>query len=211
MDSTLTDLLWHGLAALMTLAIFSFLLGDNPVYKFAERLWVGVSTGYWTMLLYHTSFMDKVWDPIVHQGQFVYIIPTLLGILMWFRLSPKLGWLSRYALAFYIGISTGVFIPLSFKTALFLQVEGTVRPLHGNLAGLNYVLVLIGFICSLAYFFFSKPHKGAFGVASKVGIYTLMVGFGAGFGMTVMGRVALLVQRVIFLRDYFLALAGKAF
>jgi len=210
-EPTVTDLLWHGVAALMTLAIFSFLLGDNPVYKLAERLWVGVSTGYWTMLLYHTSFRDKVWDPIVLQGQFLYIIPALMGILMWFRLSPKLGWLSRYALAFYIGISTGVFIPLTFKTQIFLQVEGTVRPIQGSLAGLNYILVLAGFVCSLAYFFFSKPHKGAFGVMSKMGIYTLMVGFGAGFGLTVMGRVALLVQRVIFLRDYVETVAGRLF
>jgi hypothetical protein len=210
-EPTTGTLIWHGLAALMTLAIFSFLLGDNPVYKFAERLWVGVSTGYWTMLLFHTSFVDKVWDPIVHQHLFLYLIPTVLGILMWFRLSPKLGWLSRYALAFYIGISTGVFIPLAFKTSIFLQVEGSVRPLHANLAGLNYLLVLIGFVCSLAYFFFSKPHTGAFGVMSKLGIYTLMVGFGAGFGLTVMGRVALVVQRVLFLREYVLALAGKIF
>lgn len=195
----------------MTLAIFSFLLGDNPVYKFAERLWVGVSTGYWTMLLFHTSFVDKVWDPIVRQHLYLYLIPTLLGILMWFRLSPKLGWMSRYALAFYIGISTGVFVPLAFKTSIFLQVEGSVRPLHANLAGLNFLLVLIGFVCSLGYFFFSKPHTGAFGAMSKLGIYTLMVGFGAGFGLTVMGRVALVVQRVLFLREYVLSLVGKIF
>jgi hypothetical protein len=210
-DTSTTLLIWHGLAVLMTLAIFSFLLGDNPVYKFAERLWVGVSTGYWTMLLFHTSFVDKVWDPIVHEHQFLYLIPTALGILMWFRISPKLGWLSRYALAFYIGISTGVFIPLAFKTSIFLQVEGAVRPIHADIAGLNYVLVLIGFVCSLAYFFFSRPHTGAFGVMSKMGIYTLMVGFGAGFGLTVMGRVALVVQRVIFLRDYFVTLTGRVF
>lgn len=211
MDTSITLLIWHGLAVLMTLAIFSFLLGDNPVYKFAERLWVGVSTGYWTMLLFHTSFVDKVWEPIVHQKHFIYLIPTALGILMWFRISPRLGWLSRYALAFYIGISTGVFIPLAFKTSIFLQVEGAVRPIHADIAGLNYVLVLIGFVCSLAYFFFSRPHTGAFGVISKMGIYTLMVGFGAGFGLTVMGRVALVVQRVIFLRDYFVTLTGRVF
>ena len=208
-EPTWTVLAWQGLAAVMTLAIFSFLLGDNPIYKFAERFWVGITTGYWTMLLFHTSFKDKVWEPIVHHHQWYYLIPTLLGILMWFRLSPKQGWLSRFALAFYIGISTGVFIPLAFKTGVFLQVEGTIRPLTASLAGLNYLLSLIGLICSLAYFFFSKPHTGPYAVMSKVGIYTLMIGFGAGFGLTVMGRVALLVQRVVFLRDYVSTLASK--
>lgn len=209
MDLTWTDLAWQGIAALTTLAIFSFLLGDNPVYKFAERLWVGVTTGYFTMLVFHTSFVDKVWDPLVHQHLWRYILPAVLGILMWFRLSPKLGWLSRFGIAFYIGIGTGVAIPLGFKAGIFLQAEGTIRPLHASVAGINYILLLVGFLCSMAYFFFSRPHSGALGAISKLGIYTLMIGFGAGFGLTVMGRVALLVQRVIFLRDYVLHVVGK--
>jgi hypothetical protein len=211
MEATWGALAWGGLAAFLTLAVFSFLLGDNPVYKFAERLWVGVSTGYWTMLLYHQGFRDKVILPLFENHQWYYLIPVALGILMWFRLSPKLAPLSRYALAFYIGISTGIFIPLAFKTSVFLQVEGSIRPIEGNLAGVNFALALIGIVCSLMYFFFSKPHTGVIGAMSKIGIYTLMVGFGAGFGLTVMGRVALLVQRVIFLRDYFVQLAGRVF
>ncbi|MDM7915808.1 MAG: hypothetical protein ACE15D_14550 [Candidatus Eisenbacteria bacterium] len=209
MEPTWGVLGWQGLAGLLTLAIFSFLLGDNPVYKFAERLWVGVSTGYWTMLLYHQGFRDKVILPIFQKGQWYYLIPVALGILMWFRLSPKLSYLSRYALGFYIGISTGIFIPLAFRTAIFLQVQGTLRPLEATWAGVNFVLALVGVICSLSYFFFSRPHTGVLGVASRIGIYTLMVGFGAGFGLTVMGRVALLVQRVLFLRDYLTTLSGR--
>lgn len=209
MDPTWTTLAWQGFAALITLAIFSFLFSDNPFYKFAERLWVGVSTGYWTMLLYHQGFRDKVWLPILERGEWYYIFPVLLGIIMWLRLSPKLAWLSRYALAFFVGISTGVFIPLAFKTSVFLQVEGTIRPVEGSWAGVNFTLAILGIICSLVYFFFSKPHKGLLGVMSKTGIYTLMIGFGAGFGLTVMGRVALLVQRVLFLRDYFVSLWGS--
>ena len=211
MEPTWGTLAWQAIAALTTLAIFSFLLGDNPFYKFVERLWVGVSTGYWTMLLFHTGFHDKVWVPIVDEHRFYYLIPTALGVLMWLRMSPKLGWVSRYALAFYIGISTGIFIPLALKTGVFLQVEGAMRPVEATWSGLNYVLAMVGLICSLSYFFFSKEHKGVFGGVSQVGIYTLMVGFGAGFGLTVMGRVALLVQRVLFLRDFAVALWGKVF
>jgi hypothetical protein len=211
MEPTWGVLAWQGLAAFITLAILSFLIGDNPLYKLVERFWVGITTGYWTMLLYHTSFHDKVLVPVFQQGQWYYLIPTALGILMWFRLSPRRGWVSRFALAFYIGISMGVFIPLAFKAGVFLQVEGTIRPVTANVPGLNFILALIGLLCSLSYFFFSKHQTGAFGVVSKVGIFTLMIGFGAGFGLTVMGRVALLVQRVIFLRDYFISLWGKIF
>lgn len=203
METNWVDLAWQTLAVLTTLAIFSFLFGDNPIYKMAERLWVGVSTGYWTMLLYWTSFQDKVVTPIAVDKNFIYIIPTILGLLMWLRLFPKYAWISRYAIAFYIGISTGVFIPLTMKTSVFVQIEGAIRPITGGLGGVWYLVGLVGFVCSLIYFFFSKEHKGAIGAMSRVGIYTLMIGFGAGFGLTVMGRVALLVQRVTFLQDYF--------
>jgi len=210
-EPTWSTLAWQGLGVFLTLSIFSFLYKDNPFYKFAERLWVGIATGYWTMLLYHQGFSDKVLLPIFERHQWYYLIPVAMGIMMWFRLSPKLGWLSRYALGFYVGISTGIYIPLAFKTAIFLQVEGTIRPVSGLVQGINFTLALIGVICALAYFFFSKPHKGVLGVLSKTGIYTLMVGFGAGFGLTVMGRVALLVQRVIFMRDWFVDIWTKAF
>lgn len=210
MDLSWGQLAWQTVAAFMTLAIFSFLVGDNPIYKFAERLWVGISTGYWTMLLYHTSFHDKVWVPIAVDHQWLYVLPALMGLTMWLRLFPKFSWVSRFAMAFYIGISTGVFIPLALKTSVFLQVEGSIRPLGAG-GGLAYVLVLIGLVCSLSYFFFSKAHTGFFGGMSKVGIYTLMIGFGAGFGLTVMGRVALLAQRALFLRDYFTGLFAKVF
>lgn len=211
MEPTWTQLGWQTVAAFMTLAIFSFLVGDNPVYKFAERLWVGISTGYWTMLLYHTSFTDKVLTPIFSEGQSVYLIPTLMGLTMWLRLFPKFAWVSRFAMAFYIGISTGLFIPLAFKTSIFLQAEGSIRPIEASSGGVVQLLVLVGLTCSLVYFFFSKAHTGVLGGMSKVGIYTLMIGFGAGFALTVMGRVALLVNRVIFLKGYFLNVWGKLF
>jgi hypothetical protein len=210
-EPAVVQLLWEALAVLVTLAVFSFLFGDNPVYKFTERLWVGVATGYWTMLLWHQGLRDKVILPIFERGEFLYVIPVLLGVLMWFRISPKLGWLSRYALGFYVGISAGVYIPNIFRAWVFRQVEGTIIPIEGSWAGINYILALIGVICSLIYFFYSKPHTGAFGVLSRTGIYTLMVGFGAGFGLTVMGRVALLVQRVLFVKDWVESVSARLF
>ena len=59
----------------------------------------------------------------------------------------------------------------------------------------NFILVS-GVICTLIYFFFSKEHKGAFGVASRYGIWILMVAFGAAFGYTVMARISILIGRM---------------
>ncbi len=206
---TTSQIILQGIAAFLTLCIFSFLYKDNPFYKFAERLVAGVATGYWTMLLFYTNFTDKVLTPIFVNAQYVYIVPTLLGVLMWTRFSKKFAWLSRYSIAFYIGISSGVAIPVSLYTYLFKQLEATIRtPISMSIAGLNMLLIVIAVLSALIYFFFSTAHKGVFGAASRLGIYVIMIGFGAGFGLTVMGRVALLVQRIIFLKGYILGVFG---
>jgi hypothetical protein len=207
---TTSQMILQGIAAFLTLCIFSFLYKDNPFYKFAERLVAGVATGYWTMLLYYTNFTDKVITPIFVNGQLEYIIPAFLGILMWTRFSKKFAWLSRYSIAFYIGISSGVSIPVALYTYLFKQLEATIKtPITFDATGLLYTVpIVIAVLAALVYFFFSTAHKGVFGVASKLGIYVIMIGFGAGIGLTVMGRVALLVQRIIFLKGYVTGLFG---
>lgn len=203
------DLLLNTIAVFLTLCIFSFLYKDNPFYKFAERLVAGVATGYWTVLLFHTNFRDKVWDEIVINHHWIYIIPALLGIAMWTRFSKNYAWISRYSIAFYIGISSGVSIPVAIYTAVFKQLEATVAtPVTFSIAGINILLITIAVLSSLVYFFFSAAHKGTMGVASRIGIYVIMIGFGAGFGLTVMGRVALLVQRVIFIKGYAVSLGS---
>jgi len=204
----LYEYIFNGVAALLTLCIFSFLYKDNPFYKFAERLVAGVATGYFTMLLFWTNFMDKVYDPL-KAGQWWYIFPAVLGVMMWTRFSKKWAWVSRYSIAFYIGIGSGVSITVYLYTYLFKQLQATIGfPITMDIAGLNQFLVIIAVLSALVYFFFSTPHKGALGFVSKIGIYVIMICFGAGFGLTVMGRVALLVNRVIFLKGYLIQLFG---
>ena len=203
---TTEQLILNGIAAFLTLCIFSFLFRDNPFYKFAERLVAGVATGFWTMLLFYTNFIPKIYNPIV-RGDLIYIIPTILGIMMWARFSKNYSWISRYSIAFYIGISSGVAVPVMLYTYLFKQLQATIGfPLDVSWAGLNTLFISVAVLSALVYFFFSMQHKGIVGSISKLGIYVIMIGFGAGFGMTVMGRVALLVNRIIFLRDYLQAL-----
>ena len=205
----LSEILWNGLAAFLTLSIFSILYKDNPFYKLAEHLVVGVSAGYFAIILYYNSFIPKVWVPIYQQHKVIYLIPTILGILMWTRFSRKRSWISRYPIAAYMGIGMGVAIPLAMQAFILVPLYATMQPLgFTSLALFNNLLVAVGVLCALIYFFFSKEHVGFFGGAAKVGIWTLMVGFGAGFGLTVMGRVSLLIERFTFLKNYFSSLFG---
>ena len=85
---------WTIFGGLVTLAIFSFLYRDNPLYKLAEHVAVGVSVGFLVVNYYYTIFKPKVWDNILHNHQYDYLIPLVLGVLLFSRFVPKWGWLS---------------------------------------------------------------------------------------------------------------------
>jgi hypothetical protein len=130
------------------------------------------------------------------------IIPGILGLLLFTRLFGKIGWLSRLSLAVIIGVYAGIKTTGFAQGDFVAQVQASMIPLWkaGDLGGsLNNILFIVGLLASLLFFFFSREHKGALGVASKLGVYFLMVGFGAGYGYTVMSRISLLIGRFQYL------------
>jgi hypothetical protein len=74
------------------------------------------------------------------------------------------------------------------------------------ISSFSNIFIFIGVLCGLVYFFFSKEHKGFFGVTARIGILVLMLTFGAGFGYTVMARISLLAGRMAYLLDDWLGL-----
>ncbi len=209
------------IAALLTLCIFSFLYKDNPLYKFAEHLFVGVSAGYYIILNFWTVIVPNLWDPLAkgfagagvnaaRSGAFAaelgdyrgwMLIPGILGLLMFARLFGRVSWVSRWSLAVIIGVYAGIKTTGFAQGDFVAQVQGSLQPLWaGNLASsLNAVVFTLGLVTSLLFFFYSREHKGVLGTASRLGIFFLMASFGAGYGYTVMSRVSLLIGRFQFL------------
>uniref|UniRef100_A0A7C4U625 Uncharacterized protein n=1 Tax=candidate division WOR-3 bacterium TaxID=2052148 RepID=A0A7C4U625_UNCW3 len=199
-----TDI-WVWIAALLTLFIYSFLYKDNPFYKFAEHLFIGIGVGYTTVLLWFNSVIPKLWNPLVHGTspmRFFLIIPILIGALMFSIFSKKNNWLIRIPIAIYIGAGSGLAIPLDFEGLIFEQVKGTILTksmFNSFIVGFSSIVLFIGVIATLVYFYFSKEHKGFVGKTARVGIFYIMIAFGASFGYTVMARVSLLIGRMQFL------------
>ena len=201
-------------AALLTFCIFSFLYRDNVFYKMAEHVMVGIATGFLAVYTYFQVLKIRFVDPVIlgvrDPGDdevriYLRIIPAIFGLFMLARIFPKIGWISRWSMALLIGMAAGMALPVTLQTNILEQTYSAGQvpiipepgtPWHTALG--NWVLI-VGTIASLIYFFFSKAHKGAFGAMAKVGIWVLMVGFGASFGYTVMARVSLLIGRVIYL------------
>jgi len=196
------------IAALLTLGIFSFLYKDNPFYKFCESLFVGVSAGYWFVTTFWQVFMPKLADNLV-AGRFYYIIGAIFGVLMLLRLLPKIGWISRWSLALVVGTTAGLYFTRYLVSNGMIQVQNTIIPLYvkGNPAQtIGNLVIVVGTFSGLIYFFFSKEHKGTFGALAKLGIWFLMLSFGASFGYTVMSRMSLLIGRMDFLLGTWLRL-----
>jgi len=235
-----TGALGTWVAALLTLAIFSFLYKDNPVYKLAEHLFIGVSAGYFVSLEYWNVFRPNLWDRLAeglgqvtttslftvggfsvkvpHFPNMLLLVPFALGLLLFTRFWPRIAWLSRWSIAAMVGSYAGLAMIGALQGDLVAQVRANMIPLFapGSLAALGAAsgadqavfallgvlsnpLIIFGLLTTIVYFFFSREHTGGLGVASRIGVWFLMISFGASFGYTVMSRVSLLIGRMHFL------------
>lgn len=201
----------------LTLFIYSFLYKDNPLFKLGEHLYVGVSIGYSVVLVWYTVFFRLLWEPLkkgiaehpAALGTYEPVIPALLGLLILTQFFPRVSWLSRIAFAFIVGFGSGVAIPRTVSSYILKQIEDTATPLitmganglsmgvdlASPQSGINTIILLIGVVSVLFYFFFSVEHTGPGMVTARTGIYFLMIAFGAAFGYTVMSRMSLLIGR----------------
>jgi len=194
--------IWIG--AILTLGILSFLYKDNPFYKLSEAIFLGISAGYWFVSLFWQNLVPKLFDNLgitkllglneedgaiqavfVH-GQYDeriwYFIAGILGIMMLLRLVPKVGWISRWPLAFVVGTTSGVYLTRYLASNAMAQINNSLKdfivigqPDFFSWTNFNYLLILLGVITGLTYFYFSKEHKGITGGAAKIGIYFLMI------------------------------------
>ena len=242
------ELLGAWLVVLLTLCIFSYLYDDNPFYKAAEHLFIGVSAGYWASLFFWTqiqpnlfgrlwpsrivendgSILKSIWYAIYEIFNFIttgfgvldrnvfpeggigeremqlsYVIPFILGIFMLLRLVPKFGYLARWAIAYIVGMTAGLRFYSFLNSNVRMQIQASAVDFTSDWIGIiNALILFIGTLTGLIYFFFSTEHKGTIGKLSKIGIYFLMIKFGASFGFAVMGRISLLIGRMNDLNKY---------
>jgi len=217
-------------AGLLTLCILSFLFGDNVFYKLAESVVVGASAayvmvaGFWSQIVSNlfgnlAPGLIRAWAmPGMTEPEDIpwwrdegtwYIIPLILSVMLLWRLAPVGAWIARWPLAFFIGATAG-FRLIGFLGPDFVsQIGNTIMPLYvADPSGdfdlwptLKNITIVVGVLACLVYFYFSFEHKGVVGRAAKLGIWFLMITFGAGFGYTVMGRITLLTMRFEFLFD----------
>jgi hypothetical protein len=223
------DLLGGFLICLLTLAIFSFLYKDNPFYKLAEHLFIGVSTAWYTLEFYDSGVKKAVLEYLpekVHAMHDPTAAATQMGgytvspgwalawrlgavalsLMLLARLVRRDAWISRWPLALIVGIYAALKMTGETQARLVQQIRETMVSLWPadatfvELAG-RYVLVF-GLICVLVHFLFTVKRTRTLAGFSRMGVIVLMLAFGARFGYSVLGRIALLIQRIAELNSY---------
>lgn len=202
---------WFVMAAaiICTLAIFSLLYKENPVFRFFEYLFIGLATGYTLSRLWIDVFRPKLWlaitspDPTVG-GRWWMIFALLLGLLYYTIYIRRLAWMSRLLIGALMGFGAGLAFQ-GIATNYGPQIAAAFVPLLPRpgltFSGLiNNWIIMITLIAVMTYFFFAFEQQNK--VVQRVALYgrwLLMISFGAIFGQTVMARMALATGRLNFL------------
>lgn len=143
-------------------------------------------------------------------------LALILSLMLASRLFFPNGWAARWPLAIMIGVYAALKMTGETQSKFVLMIKGAIHPWATSGLSLGewwdspiarieetvffqnfaYAVFLIGLLATLAHFMFTFRRSRAFSSLSRIGIITLMITFGSMFGFTVLGRIALLIERV---------------
>lgn len=217
--------LFSGLAGLIfTLMIFSYVIGDNFLFKLALYIFTGVSAGYiasvaWWQVLRPNLITPLMSGSALDKALLVFPLAGILMILM--KVSSRLSGISRFAMAFIVGAGAAVTIAGALRGTLIPQVEGTINsiPRLGNAADLaqnfnmlvNGVAVLLGTALTLIYFHFgariqqdgSVRRMGVIEILAWLGRFFIGVTLGVVFAGVYAAALTALIERISSMINFF--------
>jgi len=125
---------WIWISALLTFCIFSFLVKDNPLYKFAEHVFVGVSMGYTIVVVTWSTAWPDLFEPLFVRNfaevsigaKVLLVIPMIMGLFYFAAFIPKINWTMRIPMSFLYGYAMGVYIPSDIQANLLKQIRDTL-------------------------------------------------------------------------------------
>lgn len=210
----MTDTLTLFVGLLLTLFVYSYLVGDNPLYRLAVHLLVGVSAAYAAVVA-----TDRILLPVIRQlmsnptdaENILWLIPVALSLLLllkWFR---PVGWLGN--------TPAGILVTIGAAVALVGAVTGTVIPQITSTRSdnaVNTVLIAILSACALLYFQFTVGDRegqtvaiaGWRRVVSMIGQFVILVALGAIFAGVFTTSLVLLIERISFFVNGISSLIG---
>lgn len=212
---------------ILTLMVFSYLIGDNPLFRIAIYLFIGVSSGYAATVIFNNVLLPRL--SAFQLGDInqliLVIIPLLFGVTLFAKLSPRMAWIGNFAMAVLVGVGAAVAIGGALLGTLMPQLGAAINTFDVRSAGgglqaasrlLQGVVMLVGTVLTLASFHFTaaraadgtpKPNRIMEGIA-WVGRLFIALTLGVLFAGVYISALTALIERLSFVVDYLRQLAG---
>jgi len=207
----MNDLIGAWVGIVLTLLVFSYLLGDSPLFRFAQALFVGVAVGYAVTVAVYQVLWPKLVKPLSEDAvtNWIYWVPLVLGILLFTKLRADWSSLGNLPIAFLFGVGGALTIAGALGGTLVPQLSATLvslSPAQGLDLLVNNVLLVIGTLGAFLSFRFIVPAKNpSSGMRAldtvarswgRVGRWFIFIAFGALFASLAVSRFAILIERV---------------
>jgi hypothetical protein len=219
-----TDWIAGIVAFVITVMIFSYLVGDNPLFRIATYFFVGTSAGYIASVAFWRVLEPRLLTPLVNgtpDEKVMAIIPLALCAMILLKASPRLSKLGGPAMAYLVGASAAVVIGGAVIGTLIPQMMATINFFDLKAAAsqntdfveviFNGSFVLVGTITSLVYFHFGA-HPSQDGTIRRMRLVELLAWFGRIFIAITLGVIfagvysaalAAFIERINFLITFF--------
>jgi hypothetical protein len=202
--------------AALTLLIFSYLLGDNPLYRLALHLFVGALLGYSFGIVLRDVLLGMVLAQLATDPLAV-VVPVVLGILLLFKGFPRQAYVGNLSVAYLVGVGAAVALSGALLGTLVPQVGATGRALSRASLGsfrtglLDGLLIVVGTACTLMVSTFAARRQGGLAgvwtqivrLASGVGRIFLTIALGVAFAGALTASLSIFIGRLQYLIDVF--------
>ncbi|MCD4673497.1 MAG: hypothetical protein K8R77_12610 [Anaerolineaceae bacterium] len=224
-----SSLFWTFTSFLLTLMIFSYFFGDNPLFRLATYIFVGVTAGYVAVLIVYQVLLPRLVWPLLHGSmpeRALVIFPLLLSILLLTKLSPKFAQLGSIPMAYLVGAGAAVIISGAVTGTIVTQSRAAINMFDmqsstAQASGPVFQIItasvlLVGTVSSLAYFHFSaKPKANApaqrtklMENLAKIGQVFIAITLGALFAGVYATAITALIERLDFILQFLQSLPG---
>jgi hypothetical protein len=210
---------------ILTLLVFSYLIGDNPLFRFAIYLFIGVSSGYAATAVWHNVLMPRLFSRLGDLDQLILlIVPLILGISLLAKLSPRISWLGNFAMAVLVGVGAATAVGGALIGTLLPQAEAAMNMFDPSAPGggsffarlFQGGVMLIGTVLTLASFHYTlgraadgaaKSNRILDGVA-WAGRLFLAITLGVLFAGVYMAALTAMIERLSSLINFIRQLIG---
>jgi hypothetical protein len=222
------DVIWTIVGFVLTLMVFSYIFGDNFLFRLATYLFIGVSAGFVVLTLVTQVFIPKLFNPLMTgtlDQRIIALVPLILGGLLLTKLSPRLARMGNISMAYLIGVSAAVMIGGLVMGSLLPQVIATVNLFDLKSAAIksdpvlqlvDAVFILVGTISTLMYFYFGArvrpnlpPQRSRLvAILAQIGQVFIGITLGALFAGVYSAALAALIERVSSIWNFIKPLLG---